>query len=68
MKDSLHYRGEEYKYALDLSNEDLIEHYTSKLVFDWCKKNHPDIEIKAKEIVTALILNKEAGSLVNEKV
>jgi len=39
------------RHTLDITNEEIINCYTNEWVLEWCKKNHPEVFEKAKEII-----------------
>lgn len=61
------HKGFEYKYTIELSEEDLVKYYTKKLVLHWCQSKHPEIFSKAEECIKSLRSNKESGFLMDEK-
>ena len=49
---------ENAKYTVDYSEENLVAIYIDKWVLNWCKKNHPEVFVKAEELIRKQ-LNKE---------
>tara|TARA_B100002019_G_scaffold106695_1_gene91697 strand:+ start:37809 stop:37997 length:189 start_codon:yes stop_codon:yes gene_type:complete len=49
-------RDGEYKYSLDVNEDELINIYIKELILYWCEKNHPDVVSKIESNIKELIL------------
>ena len=48
---SINYKEVEYKYTLDITEQELLNSYINDWVLSWCKKHHPEAFIEAKKFI-----------------